>query len=85
MNFNRSYVFEGLVVALFIPIMWMVSFVLAVGSSGELGCVFADACRQPWTGDKRVMFFALLLAPPLSIWAIWAIAVWIIHEFSSPQ
>jgi hypothetical protein len=85
MYFNRSYVFEGLVVALFIPIMWMGSFVLAVGSSGELGCVFADACRQPWTSDKRVMFFILLFAPPLLIWTIWGIVAWIIHEFSSPS
>jgi hypothetical protein len=85
MHFNRSYVFEGLVVAVFIPIMWMASFILAVGSSGELGCVVADACRQPWTNEKRVMFFILLFGPPLLIWAIWGIVAWIIHEFASPQ
>jgi len=77
-----SFHFERHVALAYLPIMWVAAFTLAVGSSGELGCVFSDGCDHPWSSDKRTLFFVLLLGPPLAIWAVWGIIVWLIHVFS---
>src|SRR5476649_2723589 len=74
--------FERMVVSFFLPLFWAASLILVVGSEGELGCVFSVACDHLWSSDKRTLFFALLLGPPLTIWAIWVIVAWLIRKFS---
>jgi hypothetical protein len=74
--------FERLLVSVFLPIFWVVSLILVVGSEGELACVFSNGCDHLWISDKRTLFFVLLLGPPLTIWGIWVIVAWLIRNFS---
>jgi hypothetical protein len=74
--------FERLLVSVFLPIFWIVSLILVVGSDGELGCSFSNNCDHLWSSDMRTLFFVLLLGPPLTIWGIWVIVAWLIRNFS---
>jgi len=82
LHVDQPLYFERLLVSVFLPIFWIVSLILVVGSDGELGCVFSNDCNHLWSSDKRTLFFVLLLGPPLTIWGIWVIVAWLIRNFS---
>lgn len=76
--------FEGQLVGILIPVMWIGSLIGAVAAAGDLGCIFSEACDDPWTSTKRELFLVLLLGPPLTIWVIWGVVALFIFLFTHP-
>jgi hypothetical protein len=87
LDMDYDYYFEKLVVLLFLPAMWVAAFLLAVGSSGELGCVLPDGwgCDHAWSGNKRALFFAFLFGPVWAIRTVAGIVVVLIRYSSHPN